>query len=135
MPFFLLFSSFSSAVTIEQLYWEPENPQPGDEITVYAKISGNISQVKYQYCIGEACFPGTMQKNGDVWQFVIPSSDVKEGKIDVNVTAIDGDGNKVYMEKEIEVKKSGSTPGFEMLAAMAAMGIILIKVKSGKRIR
>ena len=79
MPFFLLFSSFSSAVTIEQLYWEPENPQPGDEITVYAKISGNISQVKYQYCIGEACFPGTMQKNGDVWQFVIPSSDVKEG--------------------------------------------------------
>jgi|GEM_PF-1950035 len=134
----LFFSYFAGAITIDQIYWEPENPHPGDDITVYAKISGNVSQVKYQYCIGEACFPGEMQKNGDLWQFVIPSSDVKEGTIDLNVTAIDDEGNKVYMEKEIEIKKAGgsSTPGFELLAAMVAVGITvaLTKVKSGKRI-
>jgi hypothetical protein len=137
LTLFLFFFSFAGAATIEEIYWEPENPQPGDDITVYAIVSGNVTQVRYQYCIGEACFPGNMEKNGDVWTFVIPGSDVKEGKIDVNVTVTDENGAKIYMEKEIEIKKeSSSTPGFEMLAAMAAMAaVLLIKVKSGKKIR
>jgi len=132
----LLFSYFANAAVIEQLYWEPEHPKPGEDITVYAKISGNISKVCLQYCIGEACFPVEMKKEGDMWTYTINGNDVHEGKIDVNITVEDDMGHKVYMEKEIDVKKGGNAPGFGFaMLGMAIIAIFLAKIKSGKQIR
>ena len=135
LPLFIIFMfSFSYAAEIKNVYWEPAEPKPGDDITVYAEIEGNVSSVAIQYCIGEACFPATMEKVSDnLWKFVIDGEQVKEGKIEVNVT-INVNGSKIYMEKEIEVKKEGKTPGFEMIAVVSAIVAVamLVKIKSRK---
>ncbi len=135
LPLFILFMfSMGYAAEIKDIYWEPGEPKPGDDITVYAEIDGNVSSVAIQYCIGDACFPATMEKAGDnLWKFIIPGEQVSEGKIEVNVS-INVDGNKIYMEKEIEVKKEGKTPGFEMVGIIAAIAAVamLVKVKSKK---
>jgi len=131
LPFFLLFLfSLSNAAVIKDIYWEPKNPKPGDDIIVYAEIEGNVSNVRLRYCIGEACFPVDMKKEGNLWVATINGSEVKEGKIEVNVTA-DSDEGKIYMKKEIAIKGDDSTPGFELLAGIVAIAL-LVKIKSRK---
>ena len=129
LPLLLFLFSLSNAAVIKNVYWEPENPKPGQSITVYAEIEGNVSNVRLQYCIGDACFPVDMKKEGNLWVATIDGSEVKEGKIEVNVTA-DSEEGKIYMEKEITIKGK-STPGFEFLVAIAAMAL-LVKIKSKK---
>ncbi len=129
LPLLLFLFSISNAAVIKNVYWEPENPKPGQSITVYAEIEGNVSNVRLQYCIGDACFPVDMKKEGNLWVATIDGSEVKEGKIEVNVTA-DSEEGKIYMEKEITIKGK-STPGFEFLVAIAAIAL-LVKIKSKK---
>lgn len=117
----------SNAFSIERIYWEPENPKAGDDITVYAEIDGNATSVVLQWCIGDACFYPEMEKVGDVWKAVIPGDKVSKGVIELNVTAENGE--KVFKTAEITVKEK-STPRFEFIfIAIALTALISIKIR------
>ncbi|HEC76914.1 MAG TPA: hypothetical protein ENI33_06640 [Thermoplasmatales archaeon] len=127
IPLLLIFLfSMSNAFSIEKIYWKPENPEPGDDITVYVEIDGNASSVILQWCIGDLCFFPSMEKNGDVWQTVIPGDKVSKGTIELNVTAENSE--KVFKNAEITVKEK-NTPGFELFFAFIAIALISIKVR------
>ena len=117
----------SNAFSIGRIYWEPENPKAGDDITVYAEIDGNATSVVLQWCIGDACFYPEMEKVGDVWKAVIPGDKVSKGVIELNVTAENGE--KVFKTAEITVKEK-STPRFEFIfIAIALTALISIKIR------
>ena len=78
---FVLLFSVANAASIDNIYWEPENPRPGDIVTVYAEISGNVSNVTLAYCNETLCFFYIfMEKTGDRWQATIPDINIYEGR-------------------------------------------------------
>jgi|Deesub1362A_J573_1020465.scaffolds.fasta_scaffold03504_7 hypothetical protein len=126
---FLFLFSFANAASIDNIYWEPKEPKPGDNITVYAEISGNVSKVKLQYCIGDACYFENMVKEGNIWKFVIDGSKVTKGTIEVNISIENGE--KIFKTADIIVKEK-KTPGFELLVMLAAIAMIIAKIKIRK---
>lgn len=131
--FLFLFSATVQAATIDNIFWTPEEPKAGDEVTVSAEISGNVSTVILQYCIGDACYYLDMQKNGELYQVPIPSNRIKGGiSVELNVTATD-DNATVYEIREFTVEKNdGNTPGFELIVVLAAVLIIVVTIKTRK---
>lgn len=116
---FLLATTIANATEIKKVYWEPPHPKEGDTVTVYAEIEGNVSEVKLQYCIGDACSYLSMEKVRERWK---ASFEAVKGKIELNITAKNDE--QVYWNGEMVVKGK-KIPGFEIFAIVAAIIIIL----------
>ena len=127
--FLLAFFPLAQAASVDNVYWEPEHPQVGDTITVYAEVTGNVTNVTLQYCIGDACWYLPMQYNGEAWE---TQFEAIKGTIELNVSANNGE---TYMVRELEVKEKSGTPGFELVMALGAIAAgLMAKIKTGKRL-
>jgi len=130
--FFLIFSSFSIAQQVKNLYWEPAKPKAGDEITVYTEIDGNVSQVTLKYCF--------IDEKGNITLCQFKNMELKNGKWTASFKAEDKDidisiivNGQIIKEATIEVEKEKKTPSFFVYMIIVAIAIAMIaKIKIRK---
>lgn len=127
--FLLALLPLAQAASVDNIYWEPEHPKAGDTVTVYAEITGNVTNATLQYCVGDACWYLPMQYNGATWE---TQFEAIKGTTELNVSVNNGES---YMVREVEVTEKSGTPGFEMVVALGAIAIgLMVKAKTGKRL-
>jgi hypothetical protein len=130
----ILLFSVAHATSIDEFYWEPEDPQVGDNITVYARITGNVSDVRFQYCINStgACYYPTMIETDGLWETVVPGNHVQKDSIELKLNVTGAPNEYATQTKYVTVTGDGNgTPGFELFLAFVAL-ILLVKIKSKK---
>ena len=127
-----LISSLSIAQEVKNLYWEPEKPKAGDEITVYAEIDGNVSQITLKYCF--------LDEKGNITSCQYENMELEDGKWTASFKAEDKDieisiivDGEVMEDKIIEVEKEKKTPSFFVYMVIVAIVIAMMaKIKIRK---
>ncbi len=116
-----LISSLSIAQEVKNLYWEPEKPKAGDEITVYAEIDGNVSQITLKYCF--------LDEKGNITSCQYENMELEDGKWTASFKAEDKD----IEISIIEVEKEKKTPSFFVYMVIVAIVIAMMaKIKIRK---
>ncbi|HDS59989.1 MAG TPA: LPXTG cell wall anchor domain-containing protein [Thermoplasmatales archaeon] len=113
-----------------EVTWTPEQPEPGDRITVYATPEGNVTSMVLQVCVDTddnyICrIPQAMEKTDDLFSLSFYINETAHVHLNFSLTY--GDGSQVYDNTtsfRVEPSEGGNggdgMPGFALAGVLAA---------------
>jgi len=123
---FLLFISFTLTQQGIVVTVTPDNPEPGEKVTVYAEAGDNVSGITIQVCYGDICLqPSPMEKVGDKYKYSFYVNETT--KVDLHFKIIENDMIRWDNSTSFKVEKKGNgTPGFMAVATICAIATVFL---------
>ena len=132
-----ILSLAATQVSALNVTWSPENPEPGDKITVALSPESGVSNVTIQVCVGDICrLPQPMEKVGGDYTYDFYVNETAD--VHLNFTIDYSNGSTIWDDTtsfRVEKAAAGNgSPGFGSVLAVfaAAAAVLLVRRKRTK---
>ena len=111
-----------------EIDWSPDEPKPGEEITVYADIHQNVSEVIIIVCPADYCLPQEEMERIGLQRYKHSFYVNETATVELHIKMVSNGNVTWYNATSFKVGEKGNgIPGFLTVVSIVAIAVIFLK--------